>query len=52
MELNNGKGKKFITDKTKIEVDEDNQTVTFTNKYKNGKVKRLTVHYKDKEKNN
>ena len=50
MELNNEKEQKFITDKTKIEVDEDKKTVTFTNRYKNGKIKRLTVHYKDKEK--
>jgi len=40
--------KKFITDKTKIEIDENKKTVTFTNKYQNGKVEKLTVHYKDK----
>ena len=40
--------KKFITDKTKIEIDENKKTVTFINKYQNGKVEKLTVHYKDK----
>ena len=40
--------KKFITDKTKIEIDENKKTVTFINKYQNGKLEKLTVHYKDK----
>lgn len=42
--------KKFITEKTDIRISRDRNTVVFTNKYENGKTKRITLHLRDKKK--
>ncbi|MGN1222792.1 MAG: hypothetical protein ACI4T1_01520 [Christensenellales bacterium] len=41
--------KKFITEKTDIKISKDRNTVVFTNKYENGKTKKITLHLRDKK---
>ena len=45
-------GKKFVTDKTQIEISDDKNTVIFTNRHTNGKIDKVTLHLKDKQKHN
>lgn len=44
-------GSKFITENTYITLNKEKNTITFTNKFKNGSKQRITVKLKDKKKN-
>ena len=40
---------KFITDKTKIDTDEKQKIVTFTNSYPDGEIQKIVVKLKEKK---